>query len=281
MVLENSSNQYRVIRLLRKGEGFQSYLCRKGEKDWIALWFDTSLTQRLFPYFLTLREEQTFEELEDVFSWKEGLVVILACTSMDQMLKDVWQDEDLSWKEKLQLAENVLTALCVREVPVGIAGDLLEQGNIGMCVDGVPGCFYDLKNPAAAAKWTMEDCIGFWRQGMERLFEKELRQGQAQELLDFCERQQRHPPKSFLEFYQRFLPVKQSLEERLRRKGLEVGSRSVQLWKRIKKKVALFRKILMVLVLLGVVLVLFTTIFQSGKTGAPAFQNIGTVTLKS
>lgn len=48
-----------------------------------------------------------------------------------------------------------------------------------------------------------------------------------------------------------------------------------------QKKVALLRKILMVLVLLGVVLVLFTTIFQSGKTGAPAFQNIGTVTLKS
>ncbi len=88
MVLENISNQYDVLCLLGKGKGFQSYLCRGGDRKWIALWFDASLTQQLFPYFLSLKEEQTFEDLQDVFSWKEGLVVILACASMDRSLKD-------------------------------------------------------------------------------------------------------------------------------------------------------------------------------------------------
>ena len=281
MVLENISNQYDVLCLLGKGKGFQSYLCRGGDRKWIALWFDASLTQQLFPYFLSLKEEQTFEDLQDVFSWKEGLVVILACASMDRSLKDAWNEEERSWQEKLRLAEDVLTALCIREAPVGIAADLMAEGNIGGCIDGTPGCFYDLKEPGKCPDLGMEDFILLWQKGMEKLFAQQLQEGQARELVEFCDSQRRHPPGSFLELYQRFLPVRKSLEDELGRKGREADSRSVRFWKKIKKTVSVLKKVLMVLVLLGAIWFLISAVFPDDSLSVPAFHSIGTVILQS
>lgn len=281
MILENISKQYRVLRLLRQGNGFQSYLCSYSGRQWIAVWFQAPLTELLFPYFEDLEEGQTFEDLEEIFSWREGLVIILACHSMDHSLKDIWQEEDPSYLEKLQLMEEVLTGFCVREIPLGIAADLLASGNVGVGTDGVAGAFYDLQTPEKYPGCTMEQFIQIWCRGVERLFSEEIQLGQARELLDFCQTQRQDPPGSLLELYKRFLPVKESLEEQIKQGKFQTDSRSVRAWITLKKMAAIVKKAVVAAVLVAAVLFLLSQLWQSNDLGKPAFTSIGTVTLQS
>ena len=281
MILENISKQYRVIRLLRQGNGFQSYLCSYAGRQWIAVCLDAPLTELLFPYFEDLEEGQTFEDLEDIFSWREGLVVILACHSMDHSLKDIRQEEDASYLEKLQIMGEILTGFCVREVPLGIAADLLASGNAGMCTDGVAGAFYDLETPERYPSFTMEQFIQVWCQEIELLFSHEIQLRQARELVDFCQRQRMDPPGSMLELYERFLPVKESLEEQIKQGKFQTDSRSVQAWTTVKKMAAVVKKLLVAGVLIAAIVLLLSQLWQSSDLGKPAFPSIGTVTLQS
>ena len=263
MVLETVSKQYQVIRLLREGEAFKSYLCSWGGKLWIAYQFEAPLTQQLFPYFIRLKEQETFEDLADVFSWHEMLIVVLAYYEMDQTLAQMWTQEHASSKVRLRLLEGVLTGCCIRELPLGIAADVLKSGNAGFCSDGVPGFYYDLHAPETYADATMEQVVQAWNEGALRLFSQQLRQGLGRELAEFCREQEKNPPKSLLELYQRFLPVKEALEQQIAAGKFTLNGRSVQAWQGLKKGIALVRKVVVAAVLLGAAWVLLRMLFQS------------------
>lgn len=279
MILETVSKQYQVIRLLREGEAFKSYLCSWGGKLWIADQFEAPLTQQLFPYFVGLKERETFEDLADVFSWHETLIVVLAYHEMDQTLGQMWAQEDVSSKAKLRLLTGVLTGCCIRELPLGIAVDVLTSGNAGFCSDGIPGFYYDLHAPQTFADATMEQVVRAWNTGALRLFSQQLRQGLGAELVAFCKEQEQNPPASLLELYQRFLPVKDALEQQIDAGKFTLTGRSVQAWQGLKKGVSLARKAVVAAVLLGAAWVLLSLLFQSTDLGAPAFESIGTVLL--
>lgn len=277
MILETVSKQYQVIRLLREGEAFKSYLCSWDGKLWIADTFEAPLAQQLFPYFMDLKERETFEDLADVFSWHEMLVVVLACHEMDQTLGQLWEQEHVSSKTKLRLLEGVLTGCCIRELPLGIAADVLKSGNAGFCSDGIPGFYYDLHAPRTFTETTMEQVVQAWNAAVLRLFAQQLRQGLGRELAEFCREEEKNPPDSLLELYQRFLPVKEALEQQIAAGKFTLTDRSVQAWQWLKKGISLARKAVVAAVLLGAAWVLLRMLFQSTDLGVPAFESIGTV----
>ena len=281
MILENTSKQYHVVKLVRQGNGFRTYLCHRDGRSWIAIWLEARLTEELFPYFEDLREGVTFEDLEDIFSWQNGLVVVLASHPMDHCLKDLWKQEGISYLEKLRMLEQVITGLCVREIPVGIATDLLSSGNLGVCTDGVAGAYYDLQAPETYPTCTMDTLISVWNQGIKRLFAQEIRQGQGKELLGFCQELSANPPNSTLELYQRFLPVKASLEQQLRDGNFQSDSRSVRIWLAVKKTVSMVRKVLVAAVVIGAVALLLYQLWPSSDLEKPAFTRIGSVSIDS
>lgn len=282
MVLESVSRQYRVLRQLRRGDGFQSYLCSYSGKEWVAVWFESTWTESLFPYFEELEESQRFQDLADIFSWREGLVIVLACRTMDHTLKDAWEkEEDISYEEKLRLAGDILTGLCIGDLPLGIAVDLLKTGNAGVCTDGVPGFFYDLHTPGEYPSCTMRQLIEIWCQGMERLFLYQIQMGQGKELEAFFQKLRETPPDSVLALYQLFLPVRASLEEQIAQGKFHYEGRGVQIWKMVKKGVAILKKVIVAAVLLGAIVFLFFQLWQNTDLEQPAFQSIGTVELNS
>lgn len=277
MTFETVSKQYLVIRLLREGDGFSSYLCTRAGKPWIAIRFSERLTEQLFPYFLDLKERQAFEDLEDVFSWQENLVVILAYREMDVTLKTMWEQEDVPNREKLRLLEAVLTGCCIRELPNALAADLLTSGNAGICTDGIPGFYYDLQAPETYLDTSMRQAAVAWCGGARRLFAQQMRQGLGRELERFCAEQEQHPPASFLELYSRFQPVKAVLEKQIKEGSFAAKERGVRAWLMLKRGVAVAKKLVLVAVLLGAAWALLSLLFQSTDLGAPAFSSIGTV----
>lgn len=277
MTFETVSAQYQVIRLLREGDGFCSYLCTRAGRPWIAIRFSEKLTEQLFPYFMDLKERQTFEDLEDLFSWQESLIVILAYREMDVTLRALWEEKDAPVKEKLRLLEGVLTGCCIRELPSALAADLLKSGNAGICTDGVPGFYYDLQAPETYLDTSMSQAVTAWCEGARRLFSQQMRQGLGQELARFCADQERHPPNTFLELYSRFQPVKEALEKQIQEGAFTAKEKGVRAWLTLKRGVSIAKKLVLAAVLLGAAWALLSLLFQSTDLGVPAFSGIGTV----
>lgn len=279
MTFETVSKQYQVTRLLREGDGFSSYLCTQAGRPWIAIRFSEKLTEQLFPYFMVLKEQQAFEDLEDLFSWQENLIVILAYRDMDVTLKMMWEQEDVSNREKLRLLEAILTGCCIRELPIALAADLLKSGNAGICTDGVPGFYYDLQAPETYLDTSVNQAVMAWCEGAKRLFARPMRQGLGRELERFCAEQEQHPPASFLELYTRFQPVKTALEKQMKEGSFMAKERGVRAWLMLKRGIAIAKKLVLAAVLLGAAWALLSLLFQGTDLGVPAFSSIGTVVL--
>ena len=281
MEFESVSNLYRVIQVLRQADGFQTCLCDcQGEETVLVWFFSPQLREKLYPLFVQIQEQGELEDLKDVFPWEDGFAAVFHRYRLDQSLAQITQNPDSSYQEKLELLQSILVGLCIRSIPVFLAGDLIQSGNAGICTDGNPGFFYDLQHPEQYAGYTMGAFLSTLTRAVERLFQPQIKEGSAGELLAFCDGLAQHQPKDFLELYRRFQPVKESLDQKLAQGKLTPQTRGIQAWKWLKKGVSVGKKLLVAAVLVLAAWFLIAMLFQNNDTGQPAFQSIGTVQME-
>ena len=277
MRFESIANSYRVVDLESGSPAFDTYLCKKDDSTgsyYITLIKDEKLRPFCCSYFLGLLEEGKFDSICEIFSDADTpAFVFRGCTISDSISRFLDDDNEISFEEKIHFLYDVISGLCIHEVPVPIACDLLINDNCGISDVGSADLRLVLREFEDYESFDMKKLSEILAKKLRIIFKYELRDKLFSDLSRFVDRLTKAPPEDIKALFARYDDIFRLYVKKIE-DGSLLGGKST-----LKKVVSWLLKILKIVIvagaLAGAVWLLSKSLKSSSDGGS--YDKIGTV----
>lgn len=269
MKLISATNEYKAINLIKRGARYSVYRCvSRDGRGYLLYKFikDELLENALVVRFGDISPD--FDGFSELFADSgDSLVLVFKDNILERTVNDLL-DGDTAERERLDILERSLEALCVHEVPPDIACDLLENGNIGVKSDGSADCLYILSDFFTPGKRDMT--------ALSVIFAKKLTQAlsngkRSAAVEKFCENLRLEPPESMTDLYDRYLTFVEAQKSAAVKNSPKA---------RLMKAVNIGKTLLTAAVLVMAAAILVMSFFEDGQKNTQKLDKIGEVLIE-
>lgn len=272
----SSANEYRAINLIKRDPGLRYgvYKCvSRGRGYLLYLISDEALERALMTRFGDL-SGFNFDGFTELFADGDRLVLVFKENILEETTAYHLGD-DTNETEKLLFFERVLEALCVHEVPVNIACDLLEHDNIGVKSDGSADCRYILNDISVFDDRDMNLFTEIFSRKLTLALEPVGKNKRTPVIDKFCRELRAEPPKTMTDMYDRYVKCVEDC------RGIELGeTKAERLKKNVMKAANIGKVVLTTAVLVLACIMLIMSFADDGSKNGVKFDRIGDVVIE-
>ena len=273
MKLISSANEYKAINLIKRDPQYNVYKCvSKGNGYLLYLVSDKMLEKTLVTRFGDMSGSD-FDGFAELFADDDGLVLVFRYNILEKTTADYLED-DTDESDKLLFFERVLEALCVHEVPINIACDLLEYDNIGVKSDGSADCLYILHDISVSDDRNMNSLAVIFSQKLKQALSAVGKTKRTPVIDNFCKEICTNPAGSMTDMYDRYVKCVEDC------RGIELGeTKSERIKKNVMKAVNIGKIVLTAAVLIMACIILIMS-FAGDSSKNVKFDQIGNVAIE-
>lgn len=282
MIFESNENIYEVINVLYSGVGYDNYRCDKNNENYILSCIKTEeLKHYMCQMLVRIQETTQFHEIYEVFTYNDDFVIVLKEHQVREKWSDYLIENDYTFRERIEFLYRILSGLCVHEVPVEIACDLMKHGEIGISADGSVNCYYNLRELDDYKTYdTMEQFCGIFSHQIWNVFGDEIMRKPYKELRSFYDDIQKNIPKDFLELFKRYNEVYEIFLEKIEKHQLTENAEINKFQGLMEKSIRIAKKVVVAAVIAAAVWVLILSLRNSSTEAKGAFSQIGDLRIK-
>lgn len=276
MTLESSSKVYKIINLVRKSNDYRVYRCLRSTKYYLLYRIVNEPLKQTVCLCFTQPGISDFDGFCEMFTNGDDLILVFREAVLEETAAD-YSDESTNEVEKLAFFDMLLTALCVHNVPVRLAYDLILHDNIGVTAQGGADCRYDLYELGSYENSgdDINRLSELFSDKLSTAFAKLPRSKCTGKVTAFCVQLSDTHPKSIMELYERYNLFKEDLTV------LKIGETKRERIKRISKKAFVAAKAVLTAVLLALaVYVLLLSVFNAKPGSGGIYDRIGDVSIE-
>lgn len=274
MKLISSVNEYKAINLVKRDPRYSVYKCEsKGHGYLLYLVSDKMLESSLVSCFGDMSGSD-FDGFAELFADGDDLVLVFRYNILEKTTADYLED-DTDESDKLIFFERVLEALCVHEVPINIACDLLEHDNIGVKSDGSADCRYILHDFTAPDACDMSSLAVVFSKKLKLALSAVGKTKRTPVIDKFCKELCSDPADSMTDMYDRYVKCVENC------RGIELGeTKSERIKKNVKKAANVGKVVLTAAVLIMACVILIMSFTGDDSKNGVKFDRIGNVMIE-
>lgn len=281
MNFESIRHSYTVLNLINESSDFDVYICSLGSEKYLLVRLKSdSLKMSVCQLFTEMCDNADYDDLKEVFTYKNDLIAVFEYSGAVCGFDSAGEDAEYTCEKKLKLLYDVISGLCIHDIPVCLAEDMLHNNNIGYRSDGNVGFCYNLKNPENYAGRTMKTFTKEFSGAVKKLFREEIENNTADDILAFCNGLQENVPESYLGLFERYREFYKIYSEKLKNGLVTPETRAIKLWKAIKKLIPAVKMLFTLLLIIAAVVFLLKSLGSKKSDETGSFKNIGTVIIE-
>ena len=283
MIFESIERAYEVVCLFDKNYGYDNYLCKSKKKNYILCCISSeNLKNICCPILLDILQRGHFTGLVEVFTQGDYLIAVFAEHMLQIRLADYVSDggEEYLFMNRLDFVYQMLAGLCIQEIPVPIACDLLIEEQIGLKSDGVADGYFHLCNLERYGEFDMTFFCHLLADIWEQIFRFEIKKKPYKELKDFCEMLRQKPYEDYLQIISDFTQLHQIFRKKYE-DGILTQAHGIRaFWEKLKGAVGILKVVVVVLIIVAALAFLLWSLRDTKKHTGGIYPEIGDVKVK-
>lgn len=281
MVFESIRKSYTVLNLIEKSRDLDTFLCRSGDETCLLIRLKSDLIKKsTCPVLIDMYDDAGFNDIIEIFTYQSDIIAVFKYSGPVSGFDDACENGSFTYEKKLKMLYDVISELCVCDIPVCLAEDMLKNSNIGYKNDSTIGFCCILKTPENYGSRNMETFAAALAEKTKKLFKEEIESNMANDILQFCDDVCENNPNSYLELFERYKSLYDTLEKKLKDGTMIPETRSIKIWKTIKKLIPVLKALLTLLVIISALFLLISSLIPKGSDESGSFRNIGTVIIE-
>jgi len=287
MIIRTPERSFAVMQVLRSDSDEEISVCRdlsggSGELCTLARFRSPELNRYLLPMLVRQQSNPAFEDFLGLFTQDGDLYARFRYTQAPT-LKARLEQGDLTFRERLEIAGELLGRMTLLDMPAPIQYEALREENVTVD-DALRVRFnYALGSMNACFNINMGFICLRVQELLQELFAKELAEQSVPELVPYLAELEQGGLENYLAVYRGYDRIRKALEERVAAAPAEPQTWLFRLWARIKSLARFVRPILAGLVLIAAFCYLIYTLRapQTLKGTPVTFDRIGTVEIQN
>lgn len=280
MKFESTESVYEVVNLLNKNNDYESYICYAENNEYLILILKSdNVKKSCCSLFAELYENENSFYIKDIFTCKNNVAVVFNCDRINCNFK-LASGNDFSYEAKLKFLYDIISGLCIYNIPVCIMTDMLKNCNVGYKSDHNVGFFFNLKEIENYNEFDNKYYTKVFSDEVLKLFHSEIKNEIGEDISDFCCELKKNNPLNYIELFERYQKIYTSLCEKLKNDGITPKTKGIKFWKIFKKIISIIKTVVTVAILLLALWFLIATLRNNKTRGSGIFKNIGTIDIE-